>query len=94
MPDFYNHRLRPVVRSKVFASSNIKNTDPEGNAMVNVADNGLYGEEIGDECSFIVFPAPGVVYFNPSVFRMGGMKYAAQPEYSNIGHACRTSMGD
>lgn len=69
-------------------------TDPEGNAMINVADNGIYGEEIGDECSFIVFPAPGVVYFNPSVFRMGGMKYAAQPEYSNIGHACRTSMED
>lgn len=66
-------------------------TDPDGDAMWNSADNGLFGEEIGDECSFLVFPTPTSVYFNPSVFKMNGVKYAAQPEYSNNGHACMVS---
>lgn len=65
-------------------------TDPDGDAMWNSADNGLYGQEIGDECSFLVF-TPTNVYFNPSVFKMNGVKYAAQPEYSNDGHACMVS---
>lgn len=67
-------------------------TDPDGSAWWNAADNGLYGEEIGDECSFLVFPTTGGVYFNPSAFRINGVKYAVQPEASNIGHACRTSL--
>lgn len=68
-------------------------TDPDGNGWWNTADNGLYGQEIADECSFLVF-TPTSVYFNPSVFRMNGVKYAVQPEYSNIGHPCRTSMDE
>ena len=67
-------------------------TDPEGNAMWNTGDNGLYGEEIGDECSFIIFPSTGGAYFNPSAFFISGVKYAVQPEYSNIGHSCTTTM--
>ncbi|MGC1424365.1 MAG: hypothetical protein WA354_15490 [Terracidiphilus sp.] len=66
-------------------------TDPDGNAWWNAADNGLFGEEIGDECSFLVFPTATSVYFNPSVIKMNGVTYAAQPEYSNKGHACMVS---
>jgi len=65
-------------------------TDPDGDAWWNTGSNALYGNEIADECSFILF-TPTAVYFNPSAFRMNGVKYAIQPEYSNIGHACRTS---
>lgn len=68
-------------------------TDPDGTAWWNTGSNALYGNEIADECSFIVF-TPGGVYFNPSAFKLNGVKYAIQPEYSNIGHACRTSMNE
>jgi hypothetical protein len=68
-------------------------TDPDSNAWWNASDNGLFGQEIADECSFLVFTPTGT-YFNPSVFRMNGVKYAVQPEYSNIGHACRTTMNN
>jgi hypothetical protein len=27
-------------------------TDPDGTAWLNILDNGLFGQEIGDECSF------------------------------------------
>ena len=69
-------------------------TDPDGNAWWNAQDNGLYGQEIGDECAFLVFSGPAGVYFNPSVFKMSGVKYAIQPEYSNIGHACRVTLSE
>jgi hypothetical protein len=62
-------------------------TDPDGSAWWNTASNALYGNEIGDECSFIIFP-PGAVYFDPSVFNIGGKRYAVQPEYNNSSHAC------
>jgi hypothetical protein len=62
-------------------------TDPDGSAWWNTASNALYGNEIADECSFIIFP-PGAVYFDPSVFNIGGKRYAVQPEYNNFGHAC------
>jgi hypothetical protein len=70
-------------------------TDPEGTAWWNPYDNGIYGEEIGDECSFLAFTSTGsYLGFNPSVFRINGTKYAVQPEYSNGPHACVTSPGD
>jgi hypothetical protein len=71
-------------------------TDPDGaeqngSAWRNIQSNALYGSEIGDECSFvIVLPTGG--YFNPSVFRIDGKKYAVQPEYSNRAHTCVTSV--
>ena len=62
-------------------------TDPDGTAWWNTASNALYGNEIADECSFIIF-LPGAVYFDPSVFNIGGKRYAVQPEYNNSSHAC------
>jgi hypothetical protein len=62
-------------------------TDPDGTAWWNTASNALYGNEIADECSFIIFP-PGAVYFDPSVFNISGKRYAVQPEYNNSSHAC------
>ena len=65
-------------------------TDPDGTAWWNTDSNILFGSEIGDECSFIIF-YPTAVYFNPSVWRVGKIEYATQPEYSNEGHSCTTS---
>jgi hypothetical protein len=61
-------------------------TDPDGDAWWNSTDNGLYGQENGDECSFI---SPDF-YFDPSLWSSGGRIYATQPEYSNERHACQT----
>src|SRR6266700_5550876 len=46
-------------------------TDPDGTAWWNSLDNGLFGQEIGDECSFIIFfhnpnaPPRLLVFFDP-----------------------------
>jgi len=61
-------------------------TDPDGDAWTNTTGNGLYGEEIGDECSFV-----NATGFDPSIFHVNGKTYAAQPEYSNYTHACSTN---
>ena len=66
-------------------------TDPDGNAWWNSRDNGIFGEEIGDECSFLKFTATAGG-FDPSLFKVGNKVYAAQPEYSNNGHTCATSL--
>ncbi len=65
-------------------------TDPNGDAWWNVLNNGIFGEEIGDECSFILFTSTAV-FFDPSVVVLNGTKYAVQPEYSNKGHDCTTA---
>jgi hypothetical protein len=65
-------------------------TDPEGSAWWNSVDNGIYGEEIGDECSFITFAFSPAVYFDPSAEWLNGHRYAVQPEYNNAEHACTT----
>ena len=71
-------------------------TDPDGTAWWNSLDNGLFGQEIGDECSFIIFfrnpnpPPPVLVFFDPSDVTLNGKAYAAQPEYNNAAHACTT----
>lgn len=64
-------------------------TDPQGNAWWNSLDNGIYGEEIGDECAFLDFTS-STVYFDPSIVSLNNKTYAVQPEYSNSVHACAT----
>lgn len=61
-------------------------TDPDGTAWTNSTDNALYGDEIGDECSFV-----NATGFDPSVWHVGGKIYATQPEYSNQAHTCNTN---
>ena len=68
-------------------------TDPRGSAWWISADNGIYGEEIGDECSFLDF-TPTNVYFDPNFVRLNGKDYAIQPEYSNSQHTCTTTPSD
>jgi hypothetical protein len=67
-------------------------TDPRGNAWFNFTDNGLAGEEIGDECQLItliqVAPNHLAVFGDPIEFRVGRHNFATQPEYSNEDHAC------
>lgn len=65
-------------------------TDPDGTAWWNSTDNGLYGQEIGDECSFITF-VNNNVYFDPSNVFLNSKPYAIQPEYDNFRHACTTA---
>jgi hypothetical protein len=67
-------------------------TDPDGDAWFNLLDNGIFGEEIADECSFLLFTATDV-FFDPSNVRLNGKRYAIQPEYSNKGHACVARRG-
>lgn len=68
-------------------------TDPQGSAWWNSLDNGIYGSEIADECSFLVFTST-TAYFDPSLVRLNHKLYAAQPEYSNSVHACTTTPDD
>ncbi len=67
-------------------------TDPDGSAWFNLTDNGLAGEEIGDECDFflIVQVSPGHFAFfgDPTTFTVRKHVFATQPEYSNEDHAC------
>jgi len=65
-------------------------TDPDGTAWWNSLNNSLFGQEIGDECSFLLF-TPNAVYFDPSDVTLNGKSYVAQPEYNNAQHACTTS---
>lgn len=62
-------------------------TDPKGTAWWNDSDLALYGQEIGDECEFLLF-TPTDVFFDPSVVRLNKKLYAIQPEYDNSKHAC------
>jgi hypothetical protein len=65
-------------------------TDPDGTAWWNSLDNALFGQEIADECSFLLFTSRAV-YFDPSDIMLNGTKYVAQPEYNNRHHACTTT---
>ncbi len=58
-------------------------TDPDGDGWWNYDNNGVYGEEIGDECSFL-----GDFGFSPSLVVLNEHQYAVQPEYNNSNHAC------
>lgn len=70
-------------------------TDPDGDAWINFSLVVLAGAEIGDECSFFVIipisAKQAAAFFDPSVFTIGKNRYAVQPEYSNMEHACATS---
>lgn len=70
-------------------------TDPDGDAWFNFTAVSLGGEEIGDECSFfVVLPiSPKMVagFFDPSVSLIGNHRYAVQPEYRNLEHACASN---
>ena len=63
-------------------------TDPDGDAWFNFSSAPLFFEEIGDECVFLAFFPPNIVFSDPSNFRVGRHHYAVQPEYSNAQHAC------
>jgi hypothetical protein len=65
-------------------------TDPDGNAWWNTESNDLFGDEIADECSFIIFTPLGV-FFDPPAFKIGGATYAVQAEYNNSVHTCTTT---
>jgi hypothetical protein len=62
-------------------------TDPDGDAWWNSTDVGLFGLEIGDECSFVVFINQHA-FSDPDIISVRGRKYALQPEYSNRQHVC------
>lgn len=68
-------------------------TDPNGDAWWNSLNNGIYGEEIADECQFLRFTAKDV-YFDTDVVRLNRKRYAIPPEYSNAQHACSTAPHD
>jgi hypothetical protein len=61
-------------------------TDPDGTGWLNTTSNALYGDEIGDECSFDTATA-----FSPSLWSVGNRIYATQPEYVMSQHACTTA---
>ena len=63
-------------------------TDPDGTAWYNNSSLVLLFNEIGDECIFLLFPTPGVVYGNPPTFQIGNKTYRVQTEYDNTRHAC------
>jgi hypothetical protein len=46
--------------------------------------SGMFGQEIGDECVFLVPP----FYSGPAIIKVKGNLYALQPEYNNRQHAC------
>ena len=68
-----------VLSHEVFESI----TDPDGNRWWNVDNNGVFGEEVDDECSFL-----GNVGFSPSLVVLNVRQYAVQPEYNNSNHPC------
>jgi hypothetical protein len=65
-------------------------TDPDGDAWWNTETNDLFGDEVADECSFLIFTNVGV-FFDPPAFSVGPRKYAVQMEYNNFTHACGIS---
>ena len=76
-------------------------SNPDGTGWWNELDSGVFEEEIGDECSFLLLippppalPGPkSVVYFDPSNVILNGHRYLVQPEYSNDQHACSIPSG-
>ena len=65
-------------------------TDPDGDGWWNTESNDLLGDEIADECSFVIFTNLGT-FFDPPAFKVGKNLYAVQMEYNNNNHACATS---
>lgn len=72
-------------------------SDPDGNGWLNFLSLSLYHSEVADEC---VLFAPGqgtgndfYFYYEPSLVRLNGKRYAVNPGYSNAAHACATRPG-
>ena len=61
-------------------------TDPDGDGWWQYYGGGMFGQEIGDECVFLTHN--GDQSSAPFIFRMGGQRYATQPEYDNSAHGC------
>jgi hypothetical protein len=62
-------------------------TDPDGSAWFDITSGGMFLEEIGDECVFVVFVGNGA-FTDPAIISVDGRKYALQPEYNNRAQAC------
>ena len=67
-------------------------TDPDGLSWVDISSGGMFGEEIGDECVFVVFQPnnvfTGLPFSDPVIIDVNGRKYALQPEWDNSATAC------
>jgi hypothetical protein len=59
-------------------------TDPDGTGWWNSVGEGMFGEEIADECVFFFSPS----FSDPAIISVQGPLYALQPEYNNRQHAC------
>jgi hypothetical protein len=64
-------------------------TDPDPpDAWFNILNSGIFFYEIADECTFITNLFEGPPAWDPSIWSVNGKRYATQPEYSNLRHAC------
>lgn len=64
-------------------------TDPDGTGWWNSTGGGMFGEEIGDECVFLLPSATSMFLdSDPFIYRIDDHTYATQPEYSNAVHGC------
>lgn len=67
-------------------------TDPDGLSWVDISSGGMFGEEIADECVFVVFQPnsvfTGTPFTDPVIIEVNGRKYALQPEWDNSATAC------
>jgi hypothetical protein len=62
-------------------------TDPDGSAWFDITSGGMLGEEIGDECVFLVLIGPNL-FSDPVIINVNDRKWALQPEYNNRAQAC------
>jgi hypothetical protein len=62
-------------------------TDPDGSAWFDITSGGMLGEEIGDECVFLVLIGPNL-FSDPVTINVNDRKWALQPEYNNRAQAC------
>jgi hypothetical protein len=62
-------------------------TDPDGDAWWNAVNLADFGQEIADECVFLLF-TPTAVFSDPAIITVRGHRYALQAEYNNHVHGC------
>ncbi len=65
-------------------------TDPDGDAWWNLLGGGMLGQEIGDECVFLVVDSTlSIIGSDPAIWHSAnGHIYATQPMYNNRKHGC------
>jgi len=69
-------------------------TDPDGDAWIDVTSNGMFGQEIADECEFVFFTPTATAtfyFFDVPYFYIGTRKYGVQRMWSNSQGACSTA---